>query len=334
MTGDATERRDDAQLLRIATAGSVDDGKSTLIGRLLHDTDSLPLDHLDAVTDEEGVADLAALSDGLRAEREQGITIDVAYRFFSTAPAVTSWPTRRATNATRATCSPAHPMRTCAILLVDARAGVLRQTRRHASIAKLLGIEHFVAAVNKIDLIDFDQARFAEVEAELRQMAARLGGAELTVIPIAAKHGDNVVDAPPHPVVRRPTLLEYLEGIELSAPQPETAKFRLPVQWVSRPTAQERRSYTGRLAAGTLTRRRSVCRCPSGSRRRSPPWTPSTTPAPSPSRRCRSPSSLPTTSTSAAATSCQRSRRRRAAGAGPRTRCDGVLVRRDAAAGR
>ena len=168
------------QLLRIATAGSVDDGKSTLIGRLMHDTDSLPLDHLEAVTDEEGVADLAALSDGLRAEREQGITIDVAYRFFSTerrsyiladTPGHERYTRNMFTGA-----SNAH----VAILLVDARAGVLRQTRRHARIAKLLGIKHFVATVNKIDLVDFDQGRFDEVAAELQQMAARLGGAELS----------------------------------------------------------------------------------------------------------------------------------------------------------
>jgi bifunctional enzyme CysN/CysC len=254
------------QLLRITTAGSVDDGKSTLIGRLMHDTDSLPLDHLDAVTDEEGIADLAALSDGLRAEREQGITIDVAYRFFSTearsyiladTPGHERYTRNMFTGA-----SNAH----AAILLVDARAGVLRQTRRHARIAKLLGIQHFVATVNKIDLIDFDQARFAEVEANLHQLAARLGGAELTVIPIAAKHGDNVVARSTQtPWYDGPTLLEYLEGIELSAPQPETAKFRLPVQWVSRPTAQERRRYTGRLAAGTLRVGDPIVSLPSGS---------------------------------------------------------------------
>ena len=147
----------------------MDDGKSTLIGRLLHDTDSLPLDHLEAVTDEEGVADLAALSDGLRAEREQGITIDVAYRFFSTetrsyiladTPGHERYTRNMFTGA-----SNAH----VAILLVDARAGVLRQTRRHARIAKLLGIKHFVATVNKIDLIDFDQAEFTDVEGQLRQ---------------------------------------------------------------------------------------------------------------------------------------------------------------------
>jgi bifunctional enzyme CysN/CysC len=255
------------QLLRLATAGSVDDGKSTLIGRLMHDTDSLPLDHLEAVTDEEGVADLAALSDGLRAEREQGITIDVAYRFFSTetrsyiladTPGHERYTRNMFTGA-----SNAH----VAILLVDARAGVLRQTRRHARIAKLLGINHYVATVNKIDLIDFDPARFAEVESELRQMAARLGGADLNVIPIAAKHGDNVVHRSDRtPWYDGPTLLEYLEGVELSAPQPEAAKLRLPVQWVSRPTAEQRRRYTGRLSAGTLSVGDPVVSLPAGTR--------------------------------------------------------------------
>ncbi len=255
------------QLLRIATAGSVDDGKSTLIGRLLHDTDSLPLDHLEAVTDDDGVADLAALSDGLRAEREQGITIDVAYRFFSTqsrsyiladTPGHERYTRNMFTGA-----SNAH----VAILLVDARAGVLRQTRRHARIAKLLGITHFVATVNKIDLVDFDPVRFAEVEGDLRRMADRLGAADLTVIPIAAKHGDNVVQSSERtPWYQGPTLLEYLENVELSAPQPEASHLRLPVQWVSRPTAEQRRRYTGRLAAGTLRVGDPVVSLPAGTR--------------------------------------------------------------------
>jgi bifunctional enzyme CysN/CysC len=263
----ATTKVATRQLLRLATAGSVDDGKSTLIGRLMHDTDSLPLDHLEAVTDEEGVADLAALSDGLRAEREQGITIDVAYRFFSTesrsyiladTPGHERYTRNMFTGA-----SNAH----VAILLVDARAGVLRQTRRHARIAKLLGIKHFVATINKIDLVDFSQDRFAEVEAELRQMAARLGDAELSVIPIAAKHGDNVVHRSERtPWYDGPTLLEYLEGIELSAPQPEASKLRMPVQWVSRPTAEQRRRYTGRLSAGTVSVGDEVVSLPAGTR--------------------------------------------------------------------
>jgi bifunctional enzyme CysN/CysC len=255
------------QLLRITTAGSVDDGKSTLIGRLLHDTDSLPTDHLEAVTDEEGVADLAALSDGLRAEREQGITIDVAYRFFSTesrsyiladTPGHERYTRNMFTGA-----SNAH----VAVLLVDAREGVLRQTRRHTRIAKLLGIKHFVAAVNKFDLVDFDRERYAEVEKELRQMAKRLGVADVTVIPIAAKHGDNVVHRSDRtPWYEGPTLLEYLEGVELSAPQPDPAKLRLPVQWVSRPSAEQRRRYTGRLSAGTLKVKDSVVSLPAGTK--------------------------------------------------------------------
>ena len=255
------------QLLRITTAGSVDDGKSTLIGRLLHDTDSLPTDHLDAVTDDEGVADLAALSDGLRAEREQGITIDVAYRFFSTearsyiladTPGHERYTRNMFTGA-----SNAH----VAVLLVDASAGVLRQTRRHARIAKLLGIKHFVAAVNKFDLVDFDRARYREVEKELHQVAARLGGIDVTVIPIAAKHGDNVVHRSDRtPWYEGPTLLEYLEGVELSAPQPEAARLRLPVQWVSRPSAEQRRRYTGRLSGGTLQVGDPVISLPAGTR--------------------------------------------------------------------
>ncbi len=152
-----------------------------------------------------------------------------------------------------------------AILLVDARAGVLRQTRRHARIAKLLGIKHFVATINKIDLVNFDQARFTEVEDQLRQVAARLGGADLTVIPIAARHGDNVVHRSERtPWYSGPTLLEYLESVELSAPQPQASKLRLPVQWVSRPTADERRRYTGRLSAGTLRVGDPVISLPAG----------------------------------------------------------------------
>ena len=255
------------QLLRITTAGSVDDGKSTLIGRLLHDTDSLPTDHLEAVTDEEGVADLAALSDGLRAEREQGITIDVAYRFFSTdarsyiladTPGHERYTRNMFTGA-----SNAH----VAVLLVDARAGVLRQTRRHARIAKLLGINHVVATVNKFDLVDFDQGRYREVEEELHQVAARLGATDLTVIPIAAKHGDNVVHRSDRtPWYEGPTLLQYLESVELSAPQPEPGKLRLPVQWVSRPSTEQRRRYTGRLSGGTLQVGDTVVSLPAGTR--------------------------------------------------------------------
>jgi len=192
------------QLLRIATAGSVDDGKSTLIGRLLHDTDSLPLDHLEAVTDEEGIADLAALSDGLRAEREQGITIDVAYRFFSTATrsyilADTPGHERYTRNMFTG-ASNAH----AAILLVDARAGVLRQTRRHARIAKLLGIKHFVATVNKIDLIDHDAARYAAVAEEITAYLGQLGVTPLALVLMFV--GEFLLRYRLHPEFERATL--------------------------------------------------------------------------------------------------------------------------------
>ncbi|HEY5858133.1 MAG TPA: adenylyl-sulfate kinase [Aldersonia sp.] len=260
-----TESTTTRQLLRLATAGSVDDGKSTLIGRLLHDTDSLPLDHLASVTDEAGVADLAALSDGLRAEREQGITIDVAYRFFST-------PTRnyiladtpgheRYTRNMFTGASNAH----VAVLLIDARAGVLRQTRRHARIATLLGVRHLVAAVNKIDLIDFDKQRLADVAAEVAALAHRLGAETPHVIPLAARDGDNVVHRSERtPWYDGPTLLEYLESVELHAPNPIRDELRLPVQWVSRPTSDERRRYTGRLSAGTLAVGDEITVLPSG----------------------------------------------------------------------
>ena len=194
------------QLLRIATAGSVDDGKSTLIGRLMHDTDSLPLDHLEAVTDEEGVADLAALSDGLRAEREQGITIDVAYRFFSTeTPQLHPGrhPRPRALHAQhvhrrlqRARRDPAgrRPRRGAA---PDPQARPHRETAWASSTSWPRSTRSTWSTSTR--------RRFAEVEAELQQMAARLGGAELTVIPIAAKHGDNVVHrSDQHALVRRP----------------------------------------------------------------------------------------------------------------------------------
>ena len=255
------------QLLRITTAGSVDDGKSTLIGRLLHDTDSLPLDHLEAVTDEEGIADLAALSDGLRAEREQGITIDVAYRFFSTdarsyiladTPGHERYTRNMFTGA-----SNAH----VAVLLVDARAGVLRQTR--PARAHREAPRH--QALCRHDQQDrpgrLRPDTVHEVDKELRQVAARLGGVDITVIPIAAKHGDNVVHRSDRtPWYQGPTLLEYLENVELSAPQPEPTKLRLPVQWVSRPTADLRRRYTGRLSAGTLNVGDPIVSLPAGTR--------------------------------------------------------------------
>jgi small GTP-binding protein len=292
------------QLLRITTAGSVDDGKSTLIGRLLHDTDSLPTDHLEAVTDEEGIADRAALSDGLRAEREQGITIDVAYRFFSTdtrsyiladTPGHERYTRNMFTGA-----SNAH----VAVLLVDARAGVLRQTRRHARIAKLLGINHFVATVNKFDLVDFDQGRYREVEQQLRQVAARLGEADVTVIPITAKHGDNVVHRSDRtPWYDGPTLLDYLEHVELSAPQPDRRSCGCRCNG-----SRDRRPSSAGATPADFPRARFRSGIPSSAFPRAPgrplrPSTPSMTTAPLPLRHCLFRSNSLTTSTSAAATS-------------------------------
>ena len=181
-------------LFRFATAGSVDDGKSTLIGRLLYDTDSLPLDHLESVKDDDGEPDLAALSDGLRAEREQGITIDVAYRFFSTQSRsyiLADTPGHEAYTRNMFTgASNAH----VAILLVDARSGVLRQTRRHARIATLLGVKHLVAAVNKVDLVDYDEARFKEVEADLQALAPQIAAARTEAKAAADRAAKAVVD--------------------------------------------------------------------------------------------------------------------------------------------
>src|ERR1700735_51846 len=188
---EATRERD---LLRLATAGSVDDGKSTLIGRLLLDTGSLLADHLDDVSRGGGL-DLAAVTDGLRAEREQGITIDVAYRFFSTprrsfiladTPGHERYTRNMFTGASTADV---------ALVLIDARTGVVTQTRRHAHIAALLGIEHIVMCVNKMDLVGWRRERFEEIVDEVHEVIRRLGIPDLTVIPISALNGDNVAVA-------------------------------------------------------------------------------------------------------------------------------------------
>jgi sulfate adenylyltransferase large subunit len=232
-------------MLRFATAGSVDDGKSTLIGRLLYDSKSLLADQ---VADAE--LDLARLTDGLRAEREQGITIDVAYRHFST-------PKRRFIIAD----TPGHAQYTrnmvtgastadVAVVLVDAREGLLTQSRRHAAIAGLLGIPRIVLAVNKMDLVEYDADRFRAICADFRAWAGRLGVEEITCIPISALAGDNVVErSEAMDWYRGPTLLEFLE----SAPASSAAAggpLRLPVQYVIR--AGEQRAYAGQLAGGTV----------------------------------------------------------------------------------
>jgi bifunctional enzyme CysN/CysC len=243
------------QLLRFATAGSVDDGKSTLIGRLLYDAKSLHADQLQAVEAAsrgrgDGTLDLALLTDGLRAEREQGITIDVAYRHFAT-------PRRRFIIAD----TPGHAQYTrnmvtgastadLAVVLVDAREGLLTQSRRHAAIAALLGIPRLVLAVNKMDLVGWDQDVFRRICGEFRSWAARLELEEVACIPISALLGDNVVERSANlDWYGGPTLLHYLEQAPVAAGVAD-GPLRLPVQWVVR--ASEHRGYAGQLAGGTV----------------------------------------------------------------------------------
>jgi bifunctional enzyme CysN/CysC len=252
------------ELLRLATAGSVDDGKSTLIGRLLLDTKLLLSDQLDAVSREGDGPDLAAITDGLRAEREQGITIDVAYRFFATprrsfiladTPGHERYTRNMFTGASTADL---------AIVLVDARRGVVTQTRRHAQISALLGIRHVIACVNKMDLVDWSEERFAAVAGEVRALGERLDVPDVAVVPISALHGDNVVECSEHaPWYDGPPLLERLETVDVAGDR-DTDRLRLPIQWVARPAEGRGRAYGGRLAAGTLRPGDEVTVLPSG----------------------------------------------------------------------
>jgi bifunctional enzyme CysN/CysC len=252
------------ELLRLATAGSVDDGKSTLIGRLLLDTGALLSDHLDGVTANGAEPDLAAVTDGLRAEREQGITIDVAYRFFSTdrrsfiladTPGHERYTRNMFTGASTADV---------AVVLIDARSGVVRQTRRHMHIAALLGIEHVIVCVNKMDLVGWAQPRFEQIEAQVGELARRLGVPDLQVIPISALRGDNVASASGNaPFYSGPSLLEYLEEVDIQADR-DLWRLRLPVQWVGRPAGGGTRLYAGRVSAGSLRPGDDVVILPAG----------------------------------------------------------------------
>ncbi|MGI8421728.1 MAG: sulfate adenylyltransferase subunit 1 [Gaiellaceae bacterium] len=265
------QRRD---LLRLVTAGSVDDGKSTLIGRLLFDTKQILVDQLEHIeqTSErrgDGYVNLALLTDGLRAEREQGITIDVAYRSFVTprrrfqladAPGHVQYTRNMVTGASTADL---------AIVLVDARKGVVEQTRRHSYIAAMLGTSHVVAAVNKMDLVDFSEERFREIVAELEDVSERLGLRDLAPIPISALRGDNVVEATAAmPWYEGPTLLEYLETVEHDGDR-NLLDRRFPVQWVIRPISDEHhdfRGYGGQVASGIWRAGDEVVVLPSGRR--------------------------------------------------------------------
>nr|WP_314744563.1 GTP-binding protein [uncultured Corynebacterium sp.] len=241
--------------LRFCTAGSVDDGKSTFVGRLLHDTKSVLADQLAQVEQtsaRRGFAglDLSLLVDGLRAEREQGITIDVAYRYFST-------PNRTFILAD----TPGHVQYTrntvtgistsqVVVLLVDARHGVVNQTRKHLAVAALLGIRTVILGVNKIDLVDYSEDVFRAIEGEFRAVAADLGIADPHAIPISALHGDNVVDASPRlPWYFGPTILELLETIPVD-PGDSSLDFRFPIQYVIRAT--DYRGYAGQVATGII----------------------------------------------------------------------------------
>jgi sulfate adenylyltransferase large subunit len=252
-------------LLRICTAGSVDDGKSTLIGRLLYDSRSVYEDQVHSVqkaskNQTAGPIDFSLFTDGLRAEREQGITIDVAYRYFATArrkfiladtPGHEQYTRNMATGASTADV---------AILLVDARHGVRVQSRRHAQIAKLLGIHHYVLAVNKMDLVDFDRGVFDDIVDEFDRI---LPNANLHPIPLSALHGDNVITSSDRtPWFDGPSLLEFLETVEVER-DAESKPFRMPVQLVLRPT-HEFRGYAGQILSGTVRPGDVVTAWPSG----------------------------------------------------------------------
>ena len=266
----AQERKD---LIRLLTAGSVDDGKSTLIGRLLYDTQMIYEDQLAAIRRESArkgstaEIDLSLLMDGLKAEREQGITIDVAYRYFSTdkrkfiiadCPGHEQYTRNMATGASN--CD-------LAIILIDARNGVVRQTKRHSFIVSLLGIKHVVVAVNKMDLIDYSQDMFEQIVQEYTAFATRLEISDLRFIPMSALKGDNVVEASWHmPWYRGETLLHYLETVHTASDR-NLIDLRFPVQYVSRPNLNFR-GFCGTLASGVLRKGDEVLALPSGQRSR------------------------------------------------------------------
>lgn len=264
------KQHEQKELLRFLTCGSVDDGKSTLIGRLLHDTKMIYEDQLEAVRSDStkhGTTgekiDLALLVDGLQAEREQGITIDVAYRYFSTArrkfiiadtPGHEQYTRNMVTGAS--TCD-------LAIILIDARYGVMTQTRRHSYIASLLGIRHIVVAINKMDLLEFDQAVFERIKADYLAFAEKLDMKNIYFVPISALDGDNVVNRSERSAwYQEPTLMEILESVPVSADK-NYDDFRLPVQYVNRPNL-DFRGFCGNIASGVINTGDTVRVLPSG----------------------------------------------------------------------
>jgi bifunctional enzyme CysN/CysC len=268
------QRHQDKELLRLLTCGSVDDGKSTLIGRLLHDTHQIFEDQLAAIRRDSvrqgttgGTVDLALLTDGLRAEREQGITIDVAYRYFSTdrrkfiiadCPGHEQYTRNMATGA-----SNCH----LAIILIDARHGVMPQTRRHSFICALLGIKHLVVAVNKMDLVGHDEAVFQRIRREYTEFVAKLDIHDVVFMPMSALTGDNVASpSTAMPWYAGPPLLAHLETVHIASDR-NLEQLRLPIQLVQRPS-HDFRGFAGTLASGVLRRGDEVLILPSGARSR------------------------------------------------------------------
>ena len=264
------EQHEKKELLRLLTCGSVDDGKSTLIGRLLHDSKMIYEDHLAAITADSVKSgttgeevDLALLVDGLQAEREQGITIDVAYRYFSTAnrkfiiadtPGHEQYTRNMATGAS--TCD-------LAIILIDARYGVQTQTRRHSIIASLLGIKHIVVAVNKMDLVDFDEAVYDKIKNDYIDFTQNLEKMDIRFIPISALKGDNVVNtSEAMPWYDGQSMMEILETVEIAADQ-NFENFRFPVQYVNRPNL-DFRGFCGTIASGIVKKGDAITALPSG----------------------------------------------------------------------
>ena len=269
--GEYLRQHERKSLLRFITCGSVDDGKSTLIGRLLYDSKMLFEDQLAAIESDSrkwgtqgGEIDFALLVDGLAAEREQGITIDVAYRFFSTdrrkfivadTPGHEQYTRNMITGASTADL---------AVILIDARKGVLTQTRRHSYLVSLIGIRQMVLAINKMDLVGYDQATFDRIDAEYRAFAAQIGLTQVTSIPLSALKGDNMTaPSAAMPWYRGPTLMQFLETTPLDEARAQAQPLRLPVQWVNRPNL-DFRAFCGQIASGTVVPGQRIRVQPSG----------------------------------------------------------------------
>lgn len=261
-------------ILKFITAGSVDDGKSTLIGRLLYDTDSILEDQLEAIKNanrknDDGTVDLAILTDGLKAEREQGITIDVAYKYFQTdkrkfiiadTPGHIQYTRNMVTGASGADL---------AIILIDARKGVIEQTIRHTFLVSLLNIQHVLVCVNKMDMVDYDQESFVKIKDDYLQFSNKLTIQNIEFIPVSALRGDNiVVKSKNMPWYHGPSLLHFLETVDVK-PFATSGKGRFPVQWIVRPQTDELhdyRGYAGRVVGGTFKVGDEVAIMPSGFR--------------------------------------------------------------------